>query len=507
VHGVAATIFAARLAQKLKTVLESFALQDCFIWMARKFVPRKKRVRSALQITLQLPFCGAVAERRAMLTNDVRLRADHAELRYGLNISPDAAIWAIRLLLGREPENDDEVRLLCTCQDVAALRDAVENLSVPADVDPQAPDKLLSADRQHWRNMADSLHGRTGSPTSLDQAAWAIRLFLDREPQSFEEIRYHRQHKDGAALRHAFLDSPEFINRRLWRQKKDFRLPLFMLQPPEDSRIPWQFSPPTMAAPVTQVATEGQFHEPDYKRLAALYHVTPNLHRKQWEFMYIHRVLEQAGMLQPGRRLLGFGTGKEPLPSAFTACGAEVMATDAPAEDDNLQGWSSTNQYSTSVEDLFMPHLVSREVFDKRIDFQPADMNAIPHNLRGFDACWSACAFEHLGSIEHGLRFFQNSLETLKPGGIAVHTTELNYSSNDETLESRGLSLFRRQDFERLLSRLLDEGHEVAPLNLHPGTGPADHHVDTPPWSLPHLRLDAGKYVTTSIGIVARRRL
>jgi predicted transcriptional regulator len=50
----------------------------------------------------------------------------------------------------------------------------------------------------------------------------------------------------------------------------------------------------------------------------------PNFHRKQWEFCYIYRVMEQAGMLQPGKRGLVFGAGREPLVAAFAVRGAQI---------------------------------------------------------------------------------------------------------------------------------------------------------------------------------------
>jgi hypothetical protein len=111
-----------------------------------------------------------------------------------------------------------------------------------------------------------------------------------------------------------------------------------------------------------------------------------------------------------------------------------------------------------------------------------------------------------LGSIEHGIRFFQNSLKTLKPGGIAVHTTEFNLSSNDDTFESPSLCFFRRRDIENLLSRLVDDGHEVFPINFHPGSGALDTYVDLPPYALPHLKLEVAKFVATSIGLAVRKR-
>ena len=74
---------------------------------------------------------------------------------------------------------------------------------------------------------------------------------------------------------------------------------------------------------------------------------------------------------------------------------------------------------------------MSSEDFDRLVDFQPVDMRSIPSTLRVFDAGSGppACCFEHLGSPQAGLDFVLASMDCLRPGGVAVHTTE--YDVND----------------------------------------------------------------------------
>jgi SAM-dependent methyltransferase len=134
-------------------------------------------------------------------------------------------------------------------------------------------------------------------------------------------------------------------------------------------------------------------------------------------------------------------------------------------------------------------------------------MNDIPAHIRDFDVCWSACALEHLGSLEHGLRFIERSLDTLRPGGIAIHTTEFNLDSNAETFEHADLCFFRKQDIEKLWQRLSAAGHIVSPLNFHPGFGTMDRYIDLPPYSLPHLKIQVLGTTTTSIGLMVQKRL
>ena len=103
--------------------------------------------------------------------------------------------------------------------------------------------------------------------------------------------------------------------------------------------------------------------------------------------------------------------------------------------------------------------------------------------------------------------FVVNAVEkTLRPGGIAVHTTEFNLSSNYRTVEAPDLVIFRKHDIEELIRRLELAGHEVFALNLNPGSGTLDRYVDLPPYKQePHLRLQLMNYVATSLGLIVRR--
>ncbi len=263
---------------------------------------------------------------------------------------------------------------------------------------------------------------------------------------------------------------------------------------------------PTLAAPASQLCTEGQLREPAYARWCRELKEVPALHRKQWEFAYAMQVLEAAGLLQPGRRGLGFGCGREPLAALMAALGCEVVAMDLDAAAAAGHGWIETDQHAARLEDLNDRGICPPELFARRVRFRPADMNAIPEDLAGFDFVWSCCAFEHLGSIEHGLAFVRRAMRCLRPGGIAVHTTEFNLSSNQRTAESRDLSVFRRQDLERLVRDLEAAGHRPFPFNFNAGNGPLDRYVDLPPYrSEPHVRLRLDRFVITSIGLVIQR--
>jgi SAM-dependent methyltransferase len=263
---------------------------------------------------------------------------------------------------------------------------------------------------------------------------------------------------------------------------------------------------PTLEIPISQACTYGQFLSPIYSRWCKSINETPCTHRKQWEFVYILQVLSYHGFLKPGFRGLGFGVGQEPLPAYFASNGINVTATDMAAEDTVEAGWAATGQHADSLNALNTRGICDPELFLKRVHFETVDMNRIPEHLRGFDFTWSSCCFEHLGSIKAGLDFVRNSLETLRPGGVAVHTTEFNCSSNWHTVEKKHLVLFRRKDLEGLIKDLRSCGHEVT-ATFHLGYTELDKHVDMPPYrNDKHLKLKISEYTATSFGLTVVKK-
>jgi len=248
------------------------------------------------------------------------------------------------------------------------------------------------------------------------------------------------------------------------------------------------------------------FHD-RFGEICRILGMEPTLHRKIWEFCYIYQRLEAQGLLVPGRRGLGFGVGAEPLPSAFARLGVKITATDAPPEIGYAEGWLATHQFGQSKEKLFHSKIVDRDSFDRNVSFSICDMKNIDENLKDFDFCWSACCFEHLGSLANGLEFVQNSVEkTLIIGGVACHTTEFNISSNDETVDRGPTVLYRKKDIEDFLELMRNRGHYVEQFRISDDINILDTYVDLPPYKQsPHLKLRMGQFTTTSAGIMIRR--
>ncbi|MFO1312297.1 MAG: FkbM family methyltransferase [Burkholderiales bacterium] len=248
-------------------------------------------------------------------------------------------------------------------------------------------------------------------------------------------------------------------------------------------------SPPTLAHPASQLCTRSQYDEPAYRAGCRALRETPTMRRKQWEYVYVLRCLEVAGMLQPGKRGLGFRCAGSPLVAALAAHGCVVVATDRELD-------------ALAAERLNARGACGMDDFRARVTPRAVEPRAIPGDLRGFDFVWSCGATDGLQSCEAAVAFLAQSLSCLAPGGLAVHTVTFNLSSDDDTLESADLSVLRRRDVERFAREAARGGYAVWPLDLHPGGAPADRFVDTPPYRTePHLRVRHGRYAVTSLGL------
>jgi hypothetical protein len=72
--------------------------------------------------------------------------------------------------------------------------------------------------------------------------------------------------------------------------------------------------------------TVRQFQSPVFQKWCArIKWPLDHVHRKGWEWCYIAQALRERGMLQPGKRGLGFAVGREPLVDLFASHGCEIM--------------------------------------------------------------------------------------------------------------------------------------------------------------------------------------
>lgn len=263
---------------------------------------------------------------------------------------------------------------------------------------------------------------------------------------------------------------------------------------------------------VSRLCRQEDFEMLEYAELCKELDIPENHYwRKNWEYYFVVQALKSENLLKNGKIGLGFGVGKEKMISYLAKCGCTLLATDLEPDRAEAKDWIETNQHSDSIRDLFLPGICDYKTFERHVQFAYVDMNQIPVELlrEEFDFTWSCCAFEHVGSIELGKQFILNQMKCLKPGGIAVHTTEFNLSSDVLTVDSGPTVIFRKCDIEALAESLRQEGHEIF-LDYDAGSGELDSYVDIPPFlSAPdkrHLRLLLDKFITTSIGLFIRKK-
>ncbi|MBM4245713.1 MAG: methyltransferase domain-containing protein [Deltaproteobacteria bacterium] len=337
-----------------------------------------------------------------------------------------------------------------------------------------------------------------GPRATRDDVRVAYRLLLGREPdpEGFAFWIAKLGTMQATELARHLLHSVEY--RQRW---------LAQLGPAADFAKP-DAPPPTWSPLASQLVTQAQVDSVLYWRWCDEIGEAPRHHRKQWEYVYLLQALDSAGMLAPGTCGLGFGVGREPTVSVLAKRACRLLVTDLAADAAARGGWRGSLQHSSSLGEIHHPEICDHATFRAHVEHRVQDMRAIDADLKraGFDFVWSLCALEHLGSLEEGLRFVRESLACVRPGGLAVHTTEFNVSSDDATIERGPTVLYRRRDVEVLARELAREGHDVQ-LNLHPGDGPLDRHYDVPPYASDvQMKIQVGAFVTTSLGLVIRAR-
>lgn len=281
-------------------------------------------------------------------------------------------------------------------------------------------------------------------------------------------------------------------------------------------------SSPSIVNLISKVSTQSDI-ESDWSR----YWVnelkqTFKYHRKQWEQSFILQVLFEHGMMQNGKKGIGLGCGKEPLPSYLASQGCHITAGDKPSCNElNQIGWKKHNQYTQSIDDLFHKNIIDYDTFKKCVSLLYVDMNNLPSTIYDtYDFCWSVCVIEHIGSVENGLNFLKNSLKLLKQGGISIHTTEFNYLGIPQRIDNWGSVIFNRKDFEILSKEIKEYGGEILGLDFSYGDGILDKYIDLPPffhqtieginikypeYEVPHIKLNIDGFPATCFGIIIKK--
>ncbi|MEM9706502.1 MAG: methyltransferase domain-containing protein [Pseudomonadota bacterium] len=256
-----------------------------------------------------------------------------------------------------------------------------------------------------------------------------------------------------------------------------------------------------------QLCTSRQILDPKHKAWMAKIDEPDILHRKKWDYSIIIETLSAYGILKPGASGIGFGVGREPLVSLFASYGCTVLATDLPLNNEHKEKWDEVGSHSSEKSQLFYEDLISREKFDRLVSFMPVNMTEIPTDLydEPVDFVWSTSALEHVGTHKGARDFVMNSAKMLKPGGIVVHTSEINLTSKEKTVELPTFYLWTRKSIEALRKDLRAEGYRIRKLNLHPGAGKADQIVNNVLREGPVMKRQKRGFAFTSFSIIIEK--
>jgi hypothetical protein len=228
----------------------------------------------------------------------------------------------------------------------------------------------------------------------------------------------------------------------------------------------------------------------------------------RWEFAAVLQAFYESGVLSPGAKMMGLGVGDEPIPSYLASLGLHVVAADLPGV--------------TSRSLVMRPSMIDGDAFDRHVEVSDVDIRRLDDvTLRDFDGIWSCSVLNELQSTEAAAEAVIGAMDTLKPGGVAVHTTEFAFA-DDHPTQSPGALFFTRKFFQSLTDGLNGRGHSVAPLSFDLGRDALDGYVDLEPFVVegaeayedlwreglgcPHLKVMSGGVLTTSFAFVVKRR-
>ena len=222
----------------------------------------------------------------------------------------------------------------------------------------------------------------------------------------------------------------------------------------------------------------------DYEEFCNLIGEQKKIHRKQWEFYVIYKkLLEYLGDFNC-KKGLGFAVGQEVIVPLFLNLNADITASDLNPNDSDSLAWINSNQHISNGFDKYVDSgYIKKDILNKcKFDF--INMNNIPSKylMNEYNFIWSSCALEHLGSLQNGFNYIINSLKCLKKGGIAVHTTEYNFKSNDNTLETSGCVSYRKKDIEWLISEIEKLGYYIEPINFNRNDNIVNNYIDPFPY-------------------------
>lgn len=211
-------------------------------------------------------------------------------------------------------------------------------------------------------------------------------------------------------------------------------------------------SRPLFTDPVSQMMTEDQLSEPDYRNWLHRLANRPAEDMATWRFAFIAQALESYGMLRKGARCITLGGGGMVLGPILAAAGCEALVGQLPA-DHGASDFSWMNVICRRLDPAGVPE-------GTNITLALADE---PADQRGFDFMWTIGMAQLGFDAGHTANFLFELMAVLRPGGFAIHMFDLAPSAVDAS------GSLPRGEVERLAVTLISRGFTVAQLNFGDG--------------------------------------
>lgn len=218
-------------------------------------------------------------------------------------------------------------------------------------------------------------------------------------------------------------------------------------------------APPSLADPVTQVATAEQLREPVAGGWMARLRPKGTSGPEHWRKVYTLQALRRYGMLEQGAVGLGFESTPSGMPAALAAMGTKVLAA-FPARP------GTAPKLAALKRDLGDRAPCSKTVFEENVSTRIVSWRRLPADLVNFDFLWSARANEILYSVAAAAAFVEETMACLRPGGLAVHTFGYDLAPSGRKIPSTERVMLQQGDIERIALLLVSRGHEVAQFKI-----------------------------------------
>lgn len=241
-------------------------------------------------------------------------------------------------------------------------------------------------------------------------------------------------------------------------------------------------------------------------------------YRKYWEVAMAARSLRDFGALGGHAEVLGVGAGTENTIFWLTRHARRVHATDL---------YLAGGEWGDTASPLMLTapeRLYADPWFPRRLIVQHMDGRELRYEDASFDGVFSCSSIEHFGDLEDVHRALAEMCRVLRPGGVAVVSTELRLEGPPPGLP--GVLMFDGPQLEQLLAGLdwepvdgLDTGvsAETLATAVPFADAAADVHAhteqygrlrfDTLEWTrYPHLALTQDDLVWTSVNLTLRKR-